>query len=130
MDLRGHLQDAAKQSNSKGMFQFLEQIFGSHLAHLGRAGLCQKGRNACGRSRRGLGLMLGGCSCYGDILDRNAVRGDVVDLTRCCHVNQVVGLDLDLVARRQESVEAHNEVGVAFEKLRHSADDSRGVNAG
>lgn len=61
--------------------------------------------------------MLGGCSCYGDVLDRNTVRGDVVDLTRCGHIDQVVGLDFDLVAGRQEGVKAHNEVRVAFEEL-------------
>lgn len=72
--------------------------------------------------------MLGGCSGYRDVLDRNAVRGDVVDLTGCSHVDQVVGLDFDLVARRQEGVEAHDEVGVAFKELGHSADDPRGIN--
>lgn len=56
------------------------------------------------------------------------MRGDVVDLTRRCHVDQVVGLDLDLVARRQEGVEAHYEVGVTFKKLRHSADNPGGVD--
>lgn len=45
------------------------------------------------------------------------MRGDVVDLTRRGHVDQIIGLDLDLVARRQESVEAHDEVGVTFEEL-------------
>lgn len=45
------------------------------------------------------------------------MRGDVVDLTRRGHVDQVVGLDLDLVARWQEGVEAHDEVGVTFEEL-------------
>lgn len=45
------------------------------------------------------------------------MRGDVVDLTGRGHVDQVVGLDLDLVARRQEGVEAHDEVGVAFKEL-------------
>lgn len=43
--------------------------------------------------------------------------GNVVDLTRRSHIDQVVGLDLDLVARRQEGVETHDEVGVAFEEL-------------
>lgn len=54
--------------------------------------------------------------------------GDVVDLTRRCYVDQVIGLDLDLVARWQEGVEAHYEVRVAFKKLRHSADDPWGVD--
>lgn len=61
--------------------------------------------------------MLGGCSGYWDVLDRNAMRGDVVDLTGCSHIDQVVGLDFDLVAGRQEGVKAHDEVGVAFEEL-------------
>ena len=56
--------------------------------------------------------------------------GDVVDLTRRCYVDQVIGLDLDLVARWQEGVEAHYEVRVAFKKLRHSADDPGGVDTG
>lgn len=43
--------------------------------------------------------------------------GDVVDLTGCGHIDQVIGLDLDLVARWQEGVEAHDEVGVTFEEL-------------
>lgn len=54
--------------------------------------------------------------------------GYVVDLTGCGHIDQIVGLDLDLVARWQEGVETHDEVGVTFEELRHSADDARGVN--
>lgn len=74
--------------------------------------------------------MKGRRSRYGDVLDRNAMRGDVVDLTGRGHVDQVGALDLDLVARWQEGVEAHNELGVTFEELRHSADDPGGVNAG
>lgn len=57
------------------------------------------------------------------------MRGDVVDLTGRGHVDQVVGLDLDLVARRKKSIEAHNKVRMAFKELRHSADDARSVNA-
>lgn len=45
------------------------------------------------------------------------MRGDVVDLTRRGHIDQVVVLDLDLVARWQEGVEAHDEVRVTFEEL-------------
>lgn len=55
--------------------------------------------------------------------------GDVVDLTGCSYIDQVVGLDFDLVAGGQEGVKAHDEVGVAFEELGHSADDPRGINA-
>lgn len=72
--------------------------------------------------------MLGGCSSDGDVLDWNAMWGNVVDLTRRGHINQVIGLDFNLVTRRQESVEAHDEVRVTFEELWHSADDPRGVN--
>lgn len=43
--------------------------------------------------------------------------GDVVDLTGCGHVDQVIRLDLDLVAWWQKSVESHDEVRVTFEKL-------------
>lgn len=45
------------------------------------------------------------------------MRGDVVDLTWRCHIDQVVGLDFDLVARWQEGVEAHDEIGMTFEEL-------------
>lgn len=45
------------------------------------------------------------------------MRGDVVNLTGRGHVDQVIGLDLNLVARWQEGVEAHDEVRVTFEKL-------------
>ena len=76
---------------------------------------------------RGLGQS--GRPRHGDVLDRDAVRGDVVDLARRGDVHQLVVLDLDLVARRQEGVEAHDEVRVALEELRHSADDPRGVDA-
>lgn len=92
-------------------------MFAAHLAHLGGGGLCKRGRRAGGGSGRGLSWMLGSCSCYWNILDRNSVWGDVVDLARCGHIDQVIGLDLNLVARRQEGVEAHYEVRVAFEKL-------------
>lgn len=54
--------------------------------------------------------------------------GDVVDLTRRGHIDQVISLDLNLVAWWQEGVEAHDEVGVTFKKLGHSADDPRCVN--
>lgn len=57
------------------------------------------------------------------------MRRYVVDLTWRCYVDQVVGLDLDLVARGEESVEPHDEVGVAFEELRHPADDPRSIDA-
>lgn len=61
--------------------------------------------------------MLGGCPGYRDVLDRNAMWGDVVDLTGCSNIDQVVGLDFDLVAGWQKGVKAHDEVGVAFEEL-------------
>lgn len=115
-----------------------EGVAGLHLAGLGRGGLGGWGRgrgggSRCSSSRRRRRLwchLLGGCSRDGDVLDRDAVRGDVVDLARCGDIDQVVGLDLDLVAWRQEGVEAHDEVGVTFEELRHSADHTRGVDTG
>lgn len=58
------------------------------------------------------------------------MRCDVVDLARRGDVDEVIGLHLDLVARRQEGVEAHDEVGVTFEELRHSADHTGGVDTG
>lgn len=54
---------------------------------------------------------------------------DVVDLAWRGDVDQVVGLNLDLIPRRQESVEPHDEVGVALEELRHTVDDSWSVYA-
>lgn len=72
---------------------------------------------------------LAGRSAYRDVLNRNTMRGDVVDLTRRGHVDQIVGLNLDLIPRWQESVKAHNEVWVALEELGHAVDDSRGVDA-
>lgn len=67
--------------------------------------------------------------CYGEVLDRDTMRGDVVDLARSGHINQIVGLNLNLVARRQEGVEAHNEVWMAFEELGDSADHTWCINA-
>lgn len=72
---------------------------------------------------------LTGCSSHRDILDRDAVGSDVVDLARCRHVDQVVGLNLDLVPRRQEGVKPHDEVGMALKELRHTVDDSWSVYA-
>lgn len=37
---------------------------------------------------------------------------------------------LDPVARRQECVEALDQIGVASKKFRHALDDSRGIDAG
>lgn len=41
----------------------------------------------------------------------------------------LIGLDLDLVARGQERVEAHNQVRVSFEQVGHSINHSRGVDS-
>lgn len=89
----------------------------AHLADLGRGGLRQEGRGGRGDGGRQRRRVLRGRPRDGDVLHRDAVRGDVVDLARRGHVHQVVGLHLDLVAGRQEGVEAHDEVGVAFEEL-------------
>lgn len=67
--------------------------------------------------------------CYGDVLNRDAMRGNVVDLAWSGHVNQIIGLNLNLVARRQESVEAHDEVWMALEELGDSADHTWRINA-
>lgn len=72
---------------------------------------------------------LAGRSTYRDVLNRNTMWGDVVDLTWCGHVDQIVGLNLDLISRWQEGVKTHNEVWVAFEKLGHTVDDPRSVYA-
>lgn len=53
----------------------------------------------------------------------------MVDLTRRGYIDQVVGRNLDLVARGQEGVESHNEVGVAFEELGYPAYHPWSVNA-
>lgn len=53
---------------------------------------------------------------------------DVVNLTWGGHIDQVIGLHLDLVTRGQEGVETHDKVWVALEQLGHSADDSWSVN--
>lgn len=72
---------------------------------------------------------LTGRPSHRDVLDRDAVGSDVVDLARGRYVDQVVGLNLNLVPRRQESVKAHDEVGVALKELRHAVDDSWSVYA-
>lgn len=41
----------------------------------------------------------------------------------------LIGLDLDLVARGQERVEAHDQVWVSFEQVGHSINHSRGVDS-
>lgn len=76
-----------------------------------------------------MGHRLAGWPRNGEILDRNSVRGDVVDLTWRGHVDLLVGLDLDLVAGRQEGVESHDEVWVALEELGDTADHARSVDA-
>ena len=53
---------------------------------------------------------------------------DVVDLTRCGYIDQVIGLDLNLKARWQESVEAHYEIRVSLEELGYSANHSWSIN--
>lgn len=72
---------------------------------------------------------LTGGSSHRDVLDRDAVGSDVVDLARCRHIDQVVGLNFDLIPRRQESVKTHDEVGMALKELRHAVDDSWSVYA-
>lgn len=76
-----------------------------------------------------VGHRLGGCSTHRDVLNRNTVWGNIVDLAWCGHVDQIVSLNLNLVSRWQESVKPHNEVWVALEELGHTVDDSRSVYA-
>lgn len=56
------------------------------------------------------------------------MRCDVVDLTGCSHVNQVIGLNFNLVSRRKKRVKPHDEIRVTLKELRHPADYARGVN--
>ena len=70
-----------------------------------------------------------GPTAHWEVVDRDALWGDVVYLSRRGHVDMIVGLHLNLVAGWQEGVEAHDEVWVAFEELRDSADHPRGVYA-
>lgn len=101
----------------------------SHLADLGWRGLGWWGRGHCYGCGRRLGLELRGRGHW-EVLHRDALRCNVVDLSWRGDIDQVVGLNLDLVARRQESVEAHDEIWVALEKLGHPADHPRSVDAG
>lgn len=100
-------------------------LTGSHLADFGgwwlRRWLCW----CWGRLRWRLRLMLG----LGLWLGLQAVSGDLVNLPRGRHVHHIICLHLDLVARRQEGVETHNQVWVALEELRYTADHSWSVNA-
>lgn len=54
------------------------------------------------------------CSSCRNILNRNPMRGDVVNLTRRCHIDEIVGLDLNFISRWQESIKTHNKIGVAL----------------
>lgn len=54
---------------------------------------------------------------------------DLVDLAGRSDVYQVIGLDLDLVARRKEGVKAHDEVWVTLKKLGDPVYHTRGVDA-
>lgn len=63
-----------------------------------------------------------------DVLHGDAVRRDVMDLAGRGHVNQIVGLNFDLISWRKKRVEPHNEIGVTLEELGHPADHARGVD--
>lgn len=96
----------------------------SHLADFGRRRLRRWLCWCWGGLRRRLRLMLG----LGLRLGLQAVSGDLVNLPRCRHIHHVIRLHLNLVTRRQEGVETHDQVWVAFEELRHAADHSWSVN--
>lgn len=66
---------------------------------------------------------------YGEVLNRDTVRGNVVDLAGCGHVDQVIGLNLNFVTGWQEGVEAHDEIRMTFEELRDSANHTWCINA-
>lgn len=97
---------------------------GSHLADFGRRWLRRWLCWCWGGLRRRLRLMLGLWLRLG----LQAVSGDLVNLPRCRHVHHVIRLHLNLVTRRQEGVETHDQVWVALEELRHAADHSWSVN--
>lgn len=73
---------------------------------------------------------LAGCSSHRwDVLYRYTLRSYVVYLTRRGYIDQIVGLNLNLITGWQESVKTHNKVRVALKELRHTVDDSRCVYA-
>lgn len=83
------------------------KIIQFYLADLGRGWLARDDHGSSAGGSCWLGLVL--CwLCYGEVLDWDTMRGDVVDLARSGHINQIIGLNLNLVARRQEGVEAHD----------------------
>lgn len=107
-----------------------------YLADFGGSRLCCDRRD-CGCVQAslgqtlllGLGWRLAGCSSCRYVLNRDAMRGDVVDLPWCGHINQIIGLYFYLVSRWQESVKTHNEVWVALKELGDAVDDSWSVYA-
>ena len=115
----------------------MSYLAGFILSRLGGDWCGRRGGGGGGRVQAGLwqslvlrvARRLAGCSTCRDVLNRNTMRGDVVDLTRRGHVDQIVGLDLNLVSGWQESVETHDKVWVALEELGHTVDDSRSVYA-
>lgn len=96
------------------------------LTDLGRGWLWGRLGRSWGRLRRGLRWV----GWLGLWLGLKAVGGDLVNLSRRRHIHHVVGLHFDFVARWQEGVEAHDQVRVALEQLRHAADHAWSVNAG
>lgn len=98
----------------------------SHLADFGRCGLWCRLCWCRGRLRRRLRRMWRLWLRLG----LQPVGGDLVNLPWGCHVHHVVGLHLNLVARWQEGVETHDQVWVALEELRYTADDPWSVDAG
>lgn len=98
----------------------------SHLADFGRCGLWCRLCWCRGRLRRRLRWM----RRLRLRLGLQPVGGDLVNLPWGCHVHHVVGLHLNLVARWQEGVETHDQVWVALEELRYTADHPWSVDAG
>ena len=63
------------------------------------------------------------------VLYRNTMWGDVVDLAWRGNVDEIIGLNLNLISWWQESVKTHNEVWMALKELGHTVDDPRSVYA-
>ena len=70
-----------------------------------------------------------GPTTHWEVVDRDSVGGDVMYLSRCGDVDPIIGLHFNLVPRWQKGVEAHDEVRVALEELRDTADHPWGVYA-
>lgn len=69
----------------------------SHLADLGSGWLARDDQCSSAGGSCWLGLVLRWMG-YGEVLNRDTVWGNVVDLAGCSHVDQVISLNLNLVS--------------------------------